>query len=56
MRVAADSILSLAHIRTLGEEAHVVSWKVREEKEVKWGLIGMSSSALRNPLKVGWEF
>lgn len=53
MRVAADSILSLAHIRTLGEEAHVVSWKVREEKEVKWGLIGMSSSALRNPLKVG---
>lgn len=38
MWVATDSVLGLAHVRTLGEEAHVVSWKLREEKEVKWGL------------------
>lgn len=36
MWVAADSILGLAHVRTLGEEAHVISWKLREEREVKW--------------------
>lgn len=54
MWVAADSVLGLAHVRTLGEEAHVVSWKLREEREVKWGPIGLSSSALRNPLGIEW--
>lgn len=49
MWVAADSILSLAHVRTLGEEAHVVSWRQREERELRWGLITMSSAALRSP-------
>lgn len=38
MWVAADGVLSLAHVRTLGEEAHVVSWKWREEREVNGGL------------------
>lgn len=56
MWVATDSILSLAHVRTLGEEAHVVSWQWTEEREIKWGLRAMSSSALRNPLGVGWGF
>lgn len=33
--VATDSILRLAHVRTLGKEAHVAGWRMgrREEKE-----------------------
>lgn len=33
VRVAADGILGLAHVRALGKEAHVAGWRAWEERE-----------------------
>ena len=37
VRAAAHGVLRLAHVRTFGEEAHVVGWRAEEERAVRGG-------------------